>query len=384
MSHWLVDKAKEKLGRRGPTEPPIYNWPCSCGEMLTGLRNSAHQQIHCHRCGETFFVLPQDVYPPPKAPPRKKGAHRKQKNFLPKEEQGPPRPKIRERLKAKALGARDKTVRGIRVRAQRTRALFTPFRLVILAMLVIIFFTSRAMYQQRLVEQAQTSYRVGLQDGQKAFAAQDYAAAMAELAPAVEAADFLQREDAEAQTVRQMYRQARAISELLDVSPIELIQTAQKTIEANGPVAWRDEFQLLYQNKWLILQSRVSKSQTGSDAFEVDFPLTVNGVEVALAAPLTVFSKLPGDSQEAVFAAKLTGCSFLPGDTEHRVPDRWQLSFETESGFLWTDFQALQFLIEIPEDEEAVRAPIEDILRRQAILVGVMEHHEQEPPDAAE
>ena len=386
MSHWLVEKAKEKLGRKGPTEPPVYNWPCSCGELMTGLRSAAHQQIHCHRCGETYFVLPQDVYPAPKARPRKKKRSRDQRKELPPtEEQAPPRPKIRERLKQKATSARDKTVRGIRVRAQRTRALFTPFRLVVLAMLVIIFFTSRTLYRKRVVEQAQASYHIGLQSGKQAFDKQDYAQAATDLAPAVEAVDFLLREDAEAQSVRQMYWQSQAISDLLAVSPIELIQTAQKTVKASSPVAWHDEFQLMYRGKWLILQSRVSEHDAISgQTFQVDFPLTVNGVEVEIDAPLTVFSKLPSDSQQVIFAAKLKDCTFIPGDDEHRVPDIWKISCEAESGFLWTDSAALQFLIELPEEEEQTRTQIEDILRRQAILVGMVEQHEDKPVDAAQ
>src|SRR5262245_41400572 len=65
MSGWL-SRAKDALsGHAAESVPEPIELACPCGRKIEALRRESFQRVLCKGCGESFFVLPRDVYPRP-------------------------------------------------------------------------------------------------------------------------------------------------------------------------------------------------------------------------------------------------------------------------------------------------------------------------------
>ncbi|HAH45396.1 MAG TPA: hypothetical protein DCM07_11190, partial [Planctomycetaceae bacterium] len=77
MADWLKIPSKSK--RREEDIPEPYEIVCVCGVSLSGYRRKAPYRHACQQCTESYFILPRNTYPAPKA--------RKKKKQLPKQQQ---------------------------------------------------------------------------------------------------------------------------------------------------------------------------------------------------------------------------------------------------------------------------------------------------------
>ncbi|MCA9072364.1 MAG: hypothetical protein KDA84_25740, partial [Planctomycetaceae bacterium] len=54
--------ASRSLRSSPPLKNQVFEVPCACGELLTGIRQTKPQTLPCPHCGAPIFVLPLDCY----------------------------------------------------------------------------------------------------------------------------------------------------------------------------------------------------------------------------------------------------------------------------------------------------------------------------------
>jgi hypothetical protein len=219
------------------------------------------------------------------------------------------------------------------------RRFWTPFRIVTLSVLAIIFFTSWWTVRQSLLSRA---VRVAQQEGElglEAVKQKEWLKARDHLELATAALDRLGRNDPEAEAVRQYYRELRAILRPCTIPLVDLIQKAQSDYES------RDEqkrsprnLARSYRGEWLIVEGQVrslTREEAGGQrgAFALSLPWSPDGSGggVILRADFPVFSKemSPGEEKFAVFAGAIDECVW---DSERQA---WVVYLDPDSGFLW-------------------------------------------------
>src|SRR5580704_4032566 len=190
MVSWLA-KTTQLLQRRQPPEPaPPFEVGCSCGHQVAGIRKLTYQSVTCHRCGNVLFVLPIDVYPKPKpkkAPP-KKAEPPPPAAPAPRAQTAQPQPVPSSRGQAPHAAAQTAGTTATQPSApppsQKAKAvdvvtvdvrrpLVSRFRLILLAIGVVVGATGYFVWQSRLTDQALVSLPVHLEAGAAALRAGD-------------------------------------------------------------------------------------------------------------------------------------------------------------------------------------------------------------------
>jgi hypothetical protein len=336
MSHWLSDAVRAL--RRGAAPAPVeFHVRCGCGATLNGLRTRNHQELVCEHCAQRLFILPISAYPPGRAavhtpatrPPAQAGVAigktARQKPAKQAKQSSPPA--------ARLAGIRQQSM----ARAGRgLRRLCTPFRLVILATSLVLIATGAWMSHARAIAQARITLSESGRKGREALHNGDYTVAAADLERACRALDLLGRNDVEARGLRQMRREATALSQLAPHNLFELIGEAIQTRERPGGMDWPEAFRGTYHGTWVILDTTAQRPLAAGAASQtqLEIPLIVQGQPVSLRADFSAFEHLLIDAQpkRVVFAAQLEDCRASAAD-----PAGWEIIFKSETAFLWSD-----------------------------------------------
>ena len=394
MSGWL-SRAKDALsGHAAESVPDPIELACPCGRKIEALRRKSFQRVLCKGCGESFFVLPRDVYPrlvlkkvrkvkPAKASTSAESAAAP-KNDRPTEA-APARPAI-------------DLVAGWQRAISAVRRQFTPLRLIVLSLLTVIGLTGWWQWNRAARSRAEVDFTAALEAGQAALQKKEFSAAAQEFGRATHAVDLLQRTDAPAQQARQRYRELTAINSLLQRSLSELLEAARTAKQTGGPAAAESEFAHLHAGRWIVVQTEITPPATpgGSLTPWEQRVQTDDGVllltttlsafaKVPLNAPaagqappnvLLVNAPLPTDNlglREIIFAAQVQSLRCL--SPEQSV---WIVTLNPQTGFLWSDYD---LLLETglardearTEDEVRIEAQLKALLTEQSRWIGVIQ-----------
>ena len=394
MVSWLA-KTTQLLQRRGPPEPPPpFEVGCACGHHLSGVRKANFQAITCHRCGNSIFVLPIDVYPQPKtkkpaptkasaepaalAPPTAERVARLKttpsvpvpgtlpKGVKPAAGAGTATPPVGSptaKLTEEAESA-DSVTLVVR------RPLVSRFKLIVLAIWVVVTATGYFVWQSRLNDRALVSLPGHLEAGVAALRAGKLPEAAEEYGQAAWAVNRLKRNDAESAENPSEGPGTPRHREPVGRSPVRNLRAAHRNASA-GPEKWAEKFNELYRDAWIVVEGDVVQ-ETGPDGTGqplLQFPFPIDSASVVIDARLKalapVLDAAKGGPRHVIFAGQLA--SFKKEGTKNPL---WVIRLKDDSAFLWTNFDTYQAM-GLASDAAADYNDPHRILAQQATALGL-------------
>ncbi len=373
MTNWL-SRATGALRTQAPPAPEPYEVGCDCGGRVIGERTTAAQRPPCPSCGCRVFVLPANVYPrsvkaaAPVTPVRDqptKTARKGRESTAPEASSKSPHA-AKDRAKS-VEAAPLVTATGIALDA-RTK-LFTPLRLIVLAMLAVCGLTGWGLIHRQKIETAKAIVAKATEEGMRAIREGDFVGAARDLERAREAVDLLKRTDAEAQSVRQLCREAIAARGLANDSLLELIHKSLADIRPGVIEAQR--FDGLYRDSWVLFDATLLVSGDAKQPSLVDLGIAHHGRPVRIETNSNLIrhaaQQASADSLgRVIFAAKLSRLT-----PAHDAQTDAVLKLDDESLFLWGTFETYEAL-GYTEDDAELQRHTRELLERQRELMQEM------------
>lgn len=269
-------RAKARFFGTAAREIPVpFQVPCLCGHKVAGIRKVQHQVATCSNCGQSIFILPVNVYPAtrrvhsevpdPALAARTRAALRDLSGTAaepsispvptpadtapstaststdapPKDRQSAGRgksgkaantsdrtdpqsgPGSSPTVNEPVVDSRPRVASSPRVPLSvRLRRTFSPFRLLVVASLVLLCLTTWWLIQRQRQEVARKTWRKEMDNVQQALTDRDEEALAASLEKAVNAAHTLNRTDTEARLAESLLAQCRALNLLTAADPL--------------------------------------------------------------------------------------------------------------------------------------------------------------------
>lgn len=365
MSKWF-SKATNVFKGSQPESPAPFELLCECGVRHAGMRKKIPQRIVCRECGTSLFVLPRDVYPPPKvvatadsppksdspaSPPVQTPSARSAGDEEP--ELAPVDSVLDEVVVLDDEGTRaprkPRPVKKVEPPPQKKKAppkpperLVRPYHFVLAAVVGVVSLTIYFAVKSRARERALLIYNDEAESGLAAVAAHSWIEARGHLDLAADAADLLRRDDPQSRRVRQYRSETTAINQLAPASLVDILEEAERTLPDNYS-SWYSEFQSKYQGRWLILELPVKrlaaegKNKSGRIVLDWSIPLGDSHRPVEIV-PLPVLDKLELSEtpQNVILGVELESVNWVTAnrrDTE----GKWVVTFNPRTSVLWTD-----------------------------------------------
>ena len=241
--------------------------------------------------------------------------------------------------------------------AQKNLRRFLPLLLAFAGLTVgMVFWVTSS----RTRERAEVELKQALEEAEQKFFDGQYADAYRILQTADEAIRILSVTDERADQVRDMHRQADAMSHLLDASVMELVQTAEKIIQKSGVAAWNGDFAVNYEGRWIVMQIPVPKTVQADSKLRYDWMVDEQSIVLDGLGTISGWARKKGQLGEMIFAARLKGCR-----RDSQADNVWIVEFDSRTAFLWTDETSLIRQNMIPEFDESAAARMRRIVRQQ-------------------
>ena len=366
MAGWL-SRATDAFRKEAPPAPEPYEVGCDCGGRVTGERSRTAQRPPCPSCGRLVFVLPANVYPRPVKPASKKASPKlaTAKSATKDRVTQPEATASKSQLSAKAKVEQDEAASrddrsGIVLEAKEKQ--LTPFRLTVMAMLVVCGLTGWGLWHRQRIETAKSIVAKATEAGMQALQDRDFTTAARELERARNAVDLLKRTDAEAQAVRRLCREAIAARGLTHDSLLKLFHESLADIKPGDKEATR--FNGLYRGTWVLFDTTVLVPEDSAQPCTLDMPVFHRGqtirIEANFAALRQAAGQAPsGEPARVIFAAQLERLTPASGTQSDAV-----LTLKDQSAFLWTNHDNYAALGYHEDDAEELKAT-QAILERQ-------------------
>jgi len=380
MADWLKIPSKQK--RREEDIPEPYEIVCVCGVSLSGYRRKKPYRHACQQCDETYFILPRNSYPAPKARKKKKQLPTQQQvseyilntplvtRFLEKRAQ---KKASREPEETQSQTTETPKVSPFELPPPRTR-LITPFRGILAGICLIIGLTGYGIIHSRNLEQAAETLKTATVDGEALLEKNDLPGANAAYLDAFRALDILGRDDQTANEIRQTSRELQAINSQA-VSPVfEIAEESVAHIKQNDLSSWESLFNVRYADTWMIFETTliplpVEETEEGSKEprFRLNLPILLDEytLSLELSSPtfISYLEQHPG--QPLIFAAQIESFQQDPHQQDAGV-----IRLQGETAFLWSHLKLYE-LLGMQFDEFHDRKKIEAILNQQSQFLGV-------------
>lgn len=363
MAGWL-NKASNVFRRTAPEVEQSFAVPCECGLVHRGMRRNRSQKIVCRECGAARFILPKDSYPAPRdrpteppPPPAALPVLNPVKDTPGKRGKSPPAPTAKLNPKA----ARDAAPEFFVVPARGR--LMTPFRVVVISIAAVGLVTSYFIVQKMRRDTAATALRESTDNAWAAVENQDWAKAREQFDLAVRAVGTLGRRDRSTHRLESGLRESRALEQLSSKPLLDIL--AEADAMSTDADKWKRQFITHYEGRWLVFDGPITLKD---DGWQVSFPIKVGKRK----RPVRIIVKSSGldgvkeseSERGVILAARLAGVELSDNK------NYWDVTFEPESGFLWSlpeTFSALG----IDGDEFRPAAQTEELLSKQAAKNGI-------------
>jgi hypothetical protein len=311
------------FGTATETIPVPFTLTCTCGKQLDGIRKATWQQKQCAACNELHFVLPVNVYPTSRRVPSlvldgpllqrlkvvvaeffaardaeteskprsRSAAPARLKDYAPPQftpetipgdsveavESAPTEAREKETaVKAVAeapLKFSRKTSRAVRQR------IVTPFRLLLLASMMVAIGTAWWITHQNRLETARNLWRTSMDGVETALESLAFTELKSHLEDAAAAARLLNRRDGDVLAVENLLRQTEAVTTL---SRFDLLQEVEE-LSSQNPTDRASSIGTLgraLQGEWFLLECGVKPSSNQPGAAELLLPGAVAGLSV--------------------------------------------------------------------------------------------------------
>ena len=379
MAGWLSRTASLFQKKPQPLPEP-FEVECDCGARVAGQRMASFQKPLCSVCEHPVFVLPANVYPQPVA-------RSKPKSVAPKSNPGAksgrtsvnsvvddaPAPLPTSSRSSKNAAVKNSAT-GRRVdsppqpepflRTEPRAPLFTPLRLISVAIVFVSGLTLAGLWYRHQFEVAKATASIAADTGMTALQKGDFAQAAIELKKAQQAVDLLNRKDPSANTIRRRSREATTLANLASSSLTDFLESTISTGKAGQAEPLR--MASLDKDAWVIFDTNVIPVAEGTSRLLLDAPIEVKGVTVRIeikSAALSRAARVESSTENPrlIFAAQLDQMSPPRGDPPTSV-----LELNGESAFLWTSYDSYLAMGYKPLETE--KAQIQALLDRQLLL----------------
>lgn len=423
MSSWFSKTAMNvfKPNLTAPPQPFVLACP-QCGESLQGLRQPDFQSVVCKVCRTANFILPRDVYPatnaePPKEKTRKSSSavlmdddvvpisEEEFEEILSEKDAGPAKKKtppvtggetlptlseLRQRIRnaekprqaqlATAVPQKTSPIEGLgtslgelgRETHQQIVRFWTPFRILAVAVTVVISVTAIWTWRQSALAQAVRVAKEESALGLEAVAQNEWTRARGHLQLAAAALNRLGRTDPESQTVRQYARETEAQFRLCDLSIQELLGKAQENWEnQKEKKKVRNHLARTYEGDWMLFEGTVrdvTEKKARRKEYQLRVPIGTGGTGEALVRMnFPILEKVidPGSQRDLIVAGAIE-------DVEFTESGKWIITLNADSGFLWTHRDAYE-ATGLEFNPARTRDAVESQLHNQAQAMGVPE-----------
>jgi hypothetical protein len=289
-------KARLQGGAEAAVAVP-FELNCECGGTVAGMRRKSWIESECPECCQTLFVLPANVYPATKRVPSEvlggSFSDRLQavvSELLPAKKK--PSKKAAEKAVVAATAAPAVAVKrkpwfslphiDIVGFLKRT---FTPFRLLMMAMTVVVGLTVYWMTYQRAVENAQQTWLKSPEEIEGLLNDSKMVELQQTLQTAVQAADLLQRDDAESRRIRNMLGETMAIN---SIASSELLTAFHNAYNDEGVLqeTAASEIEDVCRSGTFLFDSYLTARPGLSDVYLAEFPATPGRHPIELVIPL--------------------------------------------------------------------------------------------------
>ncbi|QDT40774.1 hypothetical protein Pan241w_08330 [Gimesia alba] len=377
MADWLKIPSKKK--RREEDIPEPYEIVCVCGVSLSGYRRKTPYRHACQQCDEIYFILPRNSYPAPKA--------RKKKKQVPTQQQlaelilnSPLIVKFREKRKQKqaarqageaaASAPAKPKVSPFELPPPRTK-LITPFRGILVGIVLIVGLTAYGILHSRKLEQASETLKTATAAGEDLLKQGDLPAANTAYLDAFHALNVLGRTDQRANEIRQTSLELQAINSQA-VSPLfEIADEAVTKIKQSDAESWESLFDVRYAGTWMIFEAALiplaEDPETEAPRYRLNFPVLLDEytLHLELTSPTFIEYLKQHPGQPLIFAAQMK--AFQQGGDQS---DTGIIELDGKTAFLWSHLDLYEQL-GIQFDEFHNRDQIEGILNQQTQFLGL-------------
>lgn len=366
MAGWL-SRAKS-LFQQAPPAPEPFVVECDCGGKVSGVRTNNYLKPACPECSMPVFVLPANVYPRPKsaakaiaaAPSTGKSGRPPTSVVI---DEAPP-VAAKNGIKSESKQARDSAPQlPTAILKDSSRRIVTPLRALGFTIFVASVLTFVGVWHRTSVEQAKATVAKATDLGKEALQEHDFTKAETELGRARAALDLLKRHDAAANDVRQLSREATAMSRIVG-SP--LIDVLQETLAARVPGSTQPlAMSSLNQGAWIIFDTKLITDAEHQGRYQIDAPLDVNEINIEIVIESSIFESLSdrdefGETNRVIFAAQLDQMTQPSGD-----PAASTLTLNGRTAFLWANYNNYVAIGFHPGDDDAEKQT-RSVLERQA------------------
>ncbi len=318
---------------KAAAQEQAWSFRCVCGTDLAGLREQEAQKIACPNCERPHFILPINPYPEPKRVKKKRKRKRKDGESFAKA--------VLRRTKntwsvtrkgvyhlfaiavRRIVSATVSTITGI-------RNWFTPLRIAISLLVLILSFAGVFGYRQQMQTRALQTLRESIRLGDRALEEENWIEATEQFQLAAQAVAQLGRNDQLARKVVQKNRELQAIDGLCTLAIDEIIQSA--TGKRNTTLNWQTEFKTMIHHRWLVMESWIQfNASEDRSAAILAFPLPIHGKKVNVIWPASLFASLSHEGElHALCAGQIES---VEPSTDPRFD--WEVKIRPESAFLW-------------------------------------------------
>lgn len=327
-----------------------YEIRCHCGNTVKGIRRSSWVEGECSKCYESLFVLPANVYPATKAVPstavggtfNERFSAAWTELFPPKPDE--PKPAKKSKSKKGARAAADAQQEPRRFRLPRPdiagafRRTFTPFRLIILAIIGVIGFTGYWVVRDRAQTSAQQVWLDTTEDLPDILQENRIADLQTTLEQTLAAAATLGKEGDDVRRYANLYKEASAANAMISLDFSDCMSTGY------------DREGKLFDGAAGIVQDTISAGAfvfdtrlqpVSSDGRKWGFELPAidgtHGIKVVVECPRLAI--VPEDIR-VLFAARVSS-------VESPSPENfetWQLELDADSFVLLTSENVAEYM----------------------------------------
>jgi hypothetical protein len=374
MAGWL-SRTKSLFQQPLPAPEP-FDVECDCGGKLVGVRTGAYQKPACPVCDRPVFVLPSNVYPRPKPKSSPKTDSPKSSGEI-KTVRSPSTLVVDDHPRGiRSTGGADVKSRGGRPGVPQPvveqpelkeprRRIFTPLRMVTLAIIGITGLTAHALWYQQAYRAAQATVAVATDDGKAAIRELDFVKGAKELEKARRAVDLLGRKDSSADEIRRLSREATVLANLASSSLTDILQETLSSAKPDQTESMA--ISSLYKNAWILFDSPVIPESSSSRRLIIDAPIVLGIVPVqveveskALTAAATILAAdAGGELARIIFAAQVEEIVYNAGKPGSSV-----VKLNGNTAILWTSYDTYQAIGYRPIDDDDERQT-KAILQRQ-------------------
>ncbi len=348
---------------------------CRCGNTVAGERTERGQAVVCPQCETRCFVLPRDPYRTIVSSPVTSTDGRSKPSATVAETD-----EINDCSAAQIVGypcqfGLGRIQGGI---ARFARRQFSPFRIMLVCVLVIVGVTIWQVWRSRVVNAAEANLRNALERIDQLEPEDDPIDFLFHYQQAVESLMVLERSDAEALRIQQQTREIEAMANLLD-QPLETIvsESRQQHGDRKG---WPDSINRKWNDvpHWVVIDvaCRVEGNGEGTFGLVTEIPAVFHSELIILR-----MNGIPPDHsiaelvQEAstneiriVFGARLR--QIAQSEPVNEAGSR--LVVEVDSLFLWATDDFLRRLgFEVNPERDVSVPTTAEILRNQREVLGL-------------